>query len=266
MITRSDNVPTIKEKIVFNYDGKWSDTFGLMNINLDNGMFDESLVSMRNIIESTHKGLEKPLFQGFQNEPLEFEMSIAFVEKFTDNKLSEIIDWLFQGFYKPLYFEDREDRIFYCTPVGDSRIVHNGLKEGYFTVTMRCNSPYVYSPLIVSETYELLDGKAKEIEIFNDGFEDLYPEICIEALENGKVVFQNLKVQSHRWEISNLTNTEEVYIDCKKGIIKSSNEDIGVYHYEDTTGTMLRLLKGSNLIKITGKCKVQFRYQFKYRF
>ena len=268
MIKRSDNVPTIKEKIVFNYDGRWSDTFGLININLDNGMFDESLVSVRSIIESTNKGNEKPLFQGFQNEPLEFDMSIAFTDKFNEEKVHEIIDWLFQEFYKPLYFYGREDRVFYCTPVGDARIVHNGLNEGYFTLTMRCNSPYVYSPIIVSDTIDLSDGTTKEIVIFNDGFDYLYPEISIEKIGVGSVTFENTKIDGSIWTINKLTDKEEVYIDCSKGIIKSSNERLGVYHYEDISGTtsLLKLVKGNNTIRITGKCKVTFRYQFKYRY
>ena len=266
MITRSDNVPTIKEKIIFNYDGKWSDTFGLMNINLDSGMFDESLVASRSIIESSNKGNDRPLFQGFQNEPLEFEMSIAFTEKFTDEKLSDIIDWLFQGFYKPLYFEGREDRIFYCTPIGEPRIVHNGLKEGYFTLTMRCDSAFVYSPVLISQIYDLSDGKSKTIELFNEGFDNLYPEISIDKIGSGSVSFQNITDSGLIWEIRNLGDKEQVYIDCKKGIIKSNMEDLGVYHYEDTSGNLIRLLKGRNTLIISGKCKVQFRYRYKYRF
>ena len=259
-------MPTIKEKMIFNYDGVWSDFYGLININLDNAMFDETLVASRSIIESQNKGNEKPMFQGFIEEPIEFDMTIAFTDKFDDKKIYEIIDWLFQGYYRPLYFLGGESRVFYCTPVGDSRIIHNGLNEGYFTITMRCNSSYVFSPIIFSDRLDLSDGVSKTIEIINDGYGYLYPEISIQKIGVGSVSIQNLSDGGKIWEIRNLNDRENVYIDCKKEIIKSDSEDIGVYHYTDTSGEMPRLMKGRNLLMINGRCIVQFRYQFKYRY
>ena len=260
-------MPTIKEKVIFNYDGVWSDSFGLISVSLDNGMFDDILIASRELIETNIHGSDEPLHQGFQNNPLEFEMTIAFTEKFTDDKVNDVVRWLFADYYKPLYFLDREDRVFYCMPVGDSRIIHNGLNEGYFTITMRCNSPFVYSPIVISEEYDLSDGLNKTVELFNDGYGDLYPEISIEKIGNGSVSFQNLSNNGVVWEIRNLRDIENVYINCKKEIIKSDMEDnFGVYHYQDTSGSIPKLISGKNVIVISGRCKVQFRYQYKYRF
>lgn len=259
-------MPTIKERVAFNYDGVWSDSLGLISVSLDNSMFDEVFVATREIIEVSTRGNDEPFHQGFRNSPLEFEMTVAFTEKYSDKNLNDIVRWLFADYYKPLYFLGREDRVFYCMPVGDSRIIHNGLNEGYFTVTMRCNSPFVYSPFVVSEEYDLSDGNNKTIELFNDGYKDLYPEISISKIEDGTVSLQNLSTGGLVWEIRNLRNREDVYIDCKKEIIKSSMEDLGLYHYQDTSGQMPRLQEGNNVIIVRGRCKIQFRYRYKYRF
>lgn len=259
-------MPTIKENILFNYDGRWSDDFGLINISLSNSMYEETLVANREIIEVDIKGNDTPLFQGFKNTPLEFEMTIAFTEKYTDERVYEIIGWLFSDYYKPLYFYGREDRVFYCMPTGDSSIVHNGLKEGYFVINMRCNSPFTYSPITTTEIYDLSDGVAKTIELMNDGFGVLYPEISIEKIGAGSVSLQNLSNNGLIWEIRNLSDRENVYINCEKEIIKSDLENLGVYHYLDTSGNFPKLLKGRNTITITGRCKVQFKYRYKYRF
>lgn len=257
-------MPTIKEKIYFNYDGIWSSSFGLINVNIGNDMFEENLTASRSIIETQPRGQNKPLHQGFNNEPLEIPMTIAFTEKYTDEKIYEIIDWLFQDYYKPLYFHDREDRIFYCMPVGDSKIIHNGLNQGYFTITMRCNSPFVYSPVILSEIYDLSEETTKNIELFNNGYGDLYPEISIEKIEDGNVSIRNLSNNGEMWELRNLTNLEKLYINCEKETIQT--DLVGLYRYNDVYGIYPRLIKGRNLLEISGKCKVQFRYQYKYRF
>ena len=55
----------MKEKLFFNYDGRWSSEFGLLHINTDSGMFEETLTASRSIIETKVKGSDKPHFGGF---------------------------------------------------------------------------------------------------------------------------------------------------------------------------------------------------------
>lgn len=258
-------MPTIKEKTIFNYNGIWSDTFGLINVNLDNDMFDEILIANREIIEVQTRGSERPFHQGFRNEPIEFEMVIAFEDGFTKDKISDVINWLFVDYYKPLYFLGSEDKIFYCMPVGDSRIVHNGLSQGYFTINMRCNSPFVYSPVILSEKYDLSNGISKTIELMNLGYGNIYPEISIQKIGNGNVSIQNLSDEGIFWEIRDLANLENVYINCEKEIIES--DVIGLSRYGNVSGRNFpRLIYGKNVITISGKCYIQFRYRYRYRF
>ena len=117
---------TIKDKIYFTYDNVNSRDFGLMHIETGNGMFEEQLVADRTIIEtSTRNG--KPLLNRIDEKPISFTMNLAFERRFDEYTIDEIVDWLFQDYYKPLYFEGKEDRIYYCPPEGSSSIVHYGL-------------------------------------------------------------------------------------------------------------------------------------------
>lgn len=64
-----------------------------------------------------------------------------------------------QDYYKPFYTVDNPNRIFYCMLEGDSKLVHNGLKQGYITLTMRCDSPYSYTPKFTKENMQFSSTK-----------------------------------------------------------------------------------------------------------
>ena len=143
-------MPTIKDKIHFNLGGVSSKDFGLLHIVTDNGMFDEALGASREIIETKIRGNNKPLLHSVEESPLEFEMTIGFEDGYTESSISEMVQWLFVNHYRPLYFEDAEDKIFMAMIIGSPRIIHNGLNQGYFTVTVRCDSSNIYSPEIIT--------------------------------------------------------------------------------------------------------------------
>jgi phage-related protein len=192
-------------------------------------------------------------------------MQIAFEDGFTDEKINEVVLWLFQDNYKPLFFEDKEDRLFYCIAVGDSSIAHNGLKEGYITISMRCDSPYVYSNVYVSEEYNLSTNTIEyPITLENKGHFNMFPEISIRKIGTGHITITNISNGGEIFEIRDLTNLEEIYINSEKETINT--DIIGVYRYDKVIGNYLELPYGKNIIKVKGKCMIQFRYQYKYKF
>lgn len=258
-------MPTIKEKIYFNYDGIWSSDFDLLHVTTDNGLFEETLTASRNIIETKVKGRDKPHFAGFEDSPLEFDLMLAFENGFDRTSLDNVLSWLYQDYYKPLYFEDMEDRIYYCTPVGDSTIVHTGFGEGYIKISMRCNSPFVYSPVIVSQFYNFENSVNGTVSIFNDGVGKLYPEISIQKVGAGSILIHNINNGGEEFAIANLTDGEDIYINTEKEIIETDLSSLGVYRYNDQTGKFTVLSEGQNILEIVGRCRIQFRYQFKYR-
>lgn len=257
-------MPTIKDSLYFNYDGKSCREFGLINVNLDNGMFEEVLVANRTINETAVRGSDTPLFHSVSEEPLSFQLTLAFEGKFTDKDVDDVIVWLFQDRYRPLYFEDKPNRVYHCMPVGDSMIAHNGLKEGYLVIEMRCKSSKIESPVYVTPTYDLSTNTGDfNIKIVNDGHVEVYPEISIEKIENGHVTIIK---DGEIFEIRDLTNREQIYINTEKEIIET--DIVGEYRYENVVGDYfdMTLSLGENNFTVKGKCKIAFRYKFKYRF
>ena len=257
-------MPTIKESLYFNYNGISCKTYNLMNVNLSGGMFEDNLHANRTIKETAVNGSDTPIFNGVEEEPLEFPLTIAFTGKYTDTDIDNVILWLFQDNYKPLYFEDKPNKIYYCMPNGDAKIFHNGLKQGYITITMRCKSSKIYSPNQTTSLYDLSTNTAKyRVNINNTGHVDIYPEISITKVGNGSITFTK---SGEIFQINNLTNGEDIYINCEREIIET--DAVGVYHYDDVIGDFhdMILKRGTNAIDIEGKCKIQFRYVFKYKF
>lgn len=257
-------MPTIRQSLHFNYDGKSSRDFGVIHVNIDGGMFDETLVANRTIVETDVRGSDTPLFHSVEEEPLEFNLVIAFTKKFTDEDIDNVILWLFKDEYRPLYFEDKPNKIYYCMPVNDSRIVHNGLRQGYITLNMRCKSSKIESPIYVTPTYDLSNNTGDyKINIENTGHVDVFPEISIEKVGDGHITFiKNGEI----FEIRNLTDREQIYINTEKEIIET--DIVGVTRYENVVGDFhdMILELGDNEYIIQGTCKLRFRYKFKYRF
>jgi phage-related protein len=139
------------EGIHFSYDGVYSVDMGLLNCQISGGMFEETFLPTRNIKETKVSGRDKPYFQSIELEPLSFNLTFAFEYSYDERRIKEVAGWLMQPFYKPFYTVDNPNRIFYCMIEGDSKLVHNGLKQGYITLTMRCDSPYSYTPKTIRE-------------------------------------------------------------------------------------------------------------------
>lgn len=257
-------MPTMKESLYFNYNGISCRTHNLMNVNLDGGMFEEAFHASRSIIETKVRGSDTPLYSGIEEEPLEFQMTIAFTKTFTDADIDNIILWLFQDTYKPLYFEDKPNKIYYCMPNGDSQIAHTGLREGYITISMRCKSSRVYSPKQTSTLYDLSTNSGRYvINIDNKGHVPIFPEISITKVGLGNIT---ILINGKIFEIRNLKDREQVYINCEKEII--TTDMVGMYLYDSVIGDFhdIEFKCGNNTFQVEGKCKIQFRYVFKYKF
>lgn len=252
----------IMESIYFSYDGKYSSDYGIYNVSLDSGMYNESFLSSRSIIETKVRGNPKPYFQGIEYEPLTLELSFAFENTWDIKQIREVARWLSQDYYKPLWFSEDPTRIFYCMTVDDSQLIHNGLKQGYITLTMRCDSPYTYSQIL---TKGWLDYSSNityvDFEFINDGDVVLKPEMWIEKVGNGDVSIVNRTYNNREFKFTGLIDGETVYVDNEREYIETDvpNE----YRYSNFNNKYLHLVRGVNILRLTGACKLNFRYQHK---
>ena len=242
----------------FSYDGKKSVDYGIINVNYSTGLYEETFLPERNIIETKVRENKKPYFQGLEYSPLTLKLKFAFTDTWNDNKIREIARWLGnQEYYKPLYFDNDINRIFYCIYVGEPKIIHNGLKQGYLEIEMRCDSPYSYSSFYTSELYT----SPAQIKITNGGDTSIYPEISITKIGAGDLSIVNQTNGNQEFKFTSLVDAESLYVDCENEYIETDLS--GTYRYDNFNNNYLELVTGENTLNITGDCSIQFRYRFK---
>ena len=140
---------------------------GLINVTLSSDMYDEPFLAQRNIKTQSIRGKNKPYFYEVEREPLTFKLSFAFLETWDENKIRSIARWLDQDYYKEFYMSDNPNKRYFTILNGDSRLVHNGLKQGYVELEFLCDSSYAYSPVYETELFDFTTNPL----IFNDNLE-----------------------------------------------------------------------------------------------
>ncbi|AZV43741.1 hypothetical protein BAOM_3132 [Peribacillus asahii] len=178
------------ESLDFHYDGISSKDMGLMSVKLDSGLFEEIFLPSRNINEVKVKGNDKSYFQSVERDNISLPLTFLMPDGYAEDQERKIKRWFNQDYYKPFYFDDYPHRMFYVMYKGDSRISHNGLGQGYFTIELASNSPYSYSPVYSSPFIEV-DGEY-DFEFENDGDLDVFPEIWIK----NKSQQENIKIHN----------------------------------------------------------------------
>lgn len=135
----------MQESTHFTFDGVNSKDMGVRIGTTNGGLFEESFLPTRSIVERKVTHREKPYLQRVENEPLSFSLGFFIEEWDKPDSLRRIARWLFQPYYKPLILDANPNRIFYVIVEGDSNLFHNGAKEGYVEFNLRADSPYSYT-------------------------------------------------------------------------------------------------------------------------
>lgn len=250
---------TIKDKLYFNYDGVESKSFKLTSVGLGSGLYEEDFIAPRTIEETKPSGRDTSIFHGVSEEDRVFDLNLAFDDGFTEAKLNSISEWIFKDYYRPLYFEGRNDRVMFAMMTGDSKIVHNGLEQGYFTVSVKTNSPYIYSDIKTKKF-----NRSKSVSIVNNGHKVTYPMFKIKKIGDGDLT---IDVSGYKVRIINLKNGETLSIDTMRE--KITTDLIGQYRYDNVTiGEIgdLALEKGTQTYKVTGEAEIECNYREIFRF
>lgn len=253
---------TIRESLYFSYAGIKSTDYKLLNVNQNGGLFEETFLPTRSIIEEKVQGRDNPYFFGFDYSPLQFSVSFAFEDTWDDDRIRKVCSWLKQPYYQPLFFSNDINRIFYCVVVDDSQIIHNGMKQGYLNLTFRCNSPYTYTPTTLSPTYDYsVNTSGTDLTFINLGSEPCQPDIWIQKIGNGDISIVNLSDGGREFKFTGLVDQEELNVDCENQDIETNLS--GTYRYNNFNNKFLTFPPGTNYLKVYGNCKLQFRYRFK---
>lgn len=252
------------ESLFFTYDGITSEEMGVIQINTGSGLFDEHYLPSVNIIEEKVPGNDVPYYIRTEREPITLPFSILFENELNDEEARKIGRWLNQDYYKPLIFSTHPHKIYYAKFSGNPRLFHNGCMQGYATLEMRCNAPWAYSPVYVSQLYDLSTNPSGGTEVIleNNGDFDCTPIIYIEKVDIGDISIVNTSDGGKSLEMIGLTNLEKLTIDCETEEIETDLP--GVYRYDSHNDVFLSIPRGVNRLQIYGKCKIQFKYEFKF--
>jgi len=252
----------VRESLHFSYRGIHSVDMGLLNVNIGDGMLEEPFVASREIKEIKIRGRHKPYFQGIELYPLSFPVSFAFKERFNEKKIREVARWLTPNYYESFYTVNNPNKIWFCLPVEDFMIIHNGLKQGYVQLTMRCDSPYTYSQQILSPVYDFSNNTSLGTFFIFDNLGDveLKPEMWITKIGDGDISIVNITDGNKEFKFVNLVDNEVIYVNNKKEIIKT---DISMtYRYDNFNDNYLKFVFGKNNLIAYGDFKMNLRYRF----
>lgn len=247
----------------FMYDGIDSRQKGVIAIHKDSGLLQMPFAFKRNVIEEKIKRVNNPYFYGFENESFIFNITIMTMDdiEWTDEKRMEIVNWLYQDEYKPFISGDNTGIIYYCTPINDAKRFDNCLKQGYVTITFKCNSPFGYTP-IYNTHYDYRNSKTNIIEIENLGNVEryYYPEIQVKILDGKDFKIINQSDGGNSFEFKNLNVGETIYINNNLKQIVTNNPN--TYRLSNFNKKWFRLVKGKNVIRIDGAIIADFRMSF----
>lgn len=253
----------MKESLNFVLDGISSRDMKCMQVSMDAGLYEEIFLPQKSIREVKVRGNNTPYHYGVDYEPLNMPMVIKLNDNLSDNEVRAFCRWIDQPYYKEFYFENRPDRRFYVMYEGDSRRLHNGVVSGIVSINFRCNSPYSYSPVFVSDTYDLSDNplEGSEIVFVNSGDLPCKPILEFEKVGNGDMKIVNLSNAGQEFELKALLNGEKIRVDNHHKEIDT--DIVGTYRYDNHNDVFLEMLRGNNYLKVYGNVKdMKFIYQF----
>jgi len=253
----------ISESLYILFNNINSQDFDILNAHVDSsGLYQESFITDRTIMETRVRNNPIPFFQGIEESSRIIKCSLAFTETFDENKLREVKRWLRTEFYAPLVFSSSPDHIYYALCSNASDLMHTGNGMGYIDVEFVCDSNFVYSPIYVSEQYNLSTNPVSTTITFeNLGDLDCQPILYLTKIGNGNISIINNSNGGETFTLTSLTANEELIIDNEHQDILTSIPD--TYRYDNHNGIFLNMKFGVNNLQIIGTCKLQFKHQFK---
>lgn len=252
----------IRESVFFTFANRKSSDFGIYNVTTQTGLYEESFMGNRSIKEFTIRGRENPYFQEVIKDPKSFQLNFAFQDTWNDELINEVARWLDVDFYQPLTFSEEQEKVYYVMPVNDSSLIHNGLKQGYISLTMRCDSPYSYSHTKVTPWYDCSKSDITMIEISNNGDKPILPQLFITKITSGDLTITNYSNKGEQTIFTSLFDSEELQVNGENEIIETNIPNI--WRYDNFNDNYLTLNYGKNTLQINGKCKIRFQYRYKF--
>lgn len=246
----------------FHYNGFDSEEFGVYMVNLDSGLHQTRFLAERSIISESIPNNPIPYVYGVQYQPLRFTLTLATIDqKWTLEQRRAVARWLDTENFEVFLTDEEPEKLYYFMYQGGIDLNYGGELTGYIQVEMVNISPYAYSPI---QTYQV-DCSLLDITEFifpNDSDTPLCPELTINKVGNGNVSIVDVTdtVYGKEFKFTGLVDNETVYIDNQHSHIES---DIPLtLRYDSFNHNYLEIPRGYRTLRVTGKCKLEFKYQF----
>lgn len=251
----------MRESLHFTFNNISSEDMGVVIASPSGGLFQETFLPTRSINETSVKGKKKRYFKGVETDPLSFSLTFFIAEWRDRDNLRQIAKWLFQDYYKPLYFDTNPERIYYAIIDGDSSLIHNGCKDGYIELNIRCDSPYSYSPI----QYASASSSDGQMMIFNEGDLTIKPKARIKkSPANGDIEIRNTTT-NQIIKFTNIQRDEEIFIDFENKEIVSSLQYLNIYRFENFNNEWLEFSSDDeNVLEFIGDFEIEFEYELTY--
>lgn len=175
----------------------------VLNVTLENDMYNENIRGSREIIEDKVQGVEAPYFFYVDDEPLEFEVNFAFEEK-TKAEIKTLMRTLVTPTsYTALTFGEYVSSTYTIKSptykvifIGEPVISFIGVNvegsikyNGYFTLQARCDRPYGYQIVNSASNNELAPLNNAGTTHNSIADVELYPNITISVTSAGITSF-----------------------------------------------------------------------------
>lgn len=148
----------------------------------------------------------------------------------------------------------------YKCMISELRLITYGDMPWAFSCKVSCDSPFAYR---MPEEYSFAVNGTLQTRLFNrssyNGFYRPNMEIILHG--GNSISIQNISDGGRTFSFSALPNGNSltIYIDNKNQVI-TNNMDLNLYPYFNMK--FMRLVRGDNILKITGKAEVKFICEF----
>jgi phage-related protein len=159
-----------------------------------------------------------------------------------------------------MVFSESPDKIYWCIPVGEPIISHQGT-QGFVTMNFRCHAPWATSPIFSSPIYDLTSNPLEGtiVEIVNNGDLPMPLLINVEIISDSSFSIQNLSDSGKTLSMTGLDVNEILEINTSDESVSTSK--LLTYRYDQFSGEYLFLIRGVNRLLIKGNIKLQMQYE-----
>lgn len=254
----------------FIFDGVSCAEFGLTVYDFGSNGQDDVEFKVGEIVEDRIPGRYDALTYGLnQNQALEFTLvfgpnmeSIDANSSMDRYDIDAITAWLtgHSGYKWLMIVQDDMELFRYKCIVSGLQLITYGNMPWAFSCTLSCDSPFAY---MVPETFSYTVNGTSTVTLQNrSGYNGFYrPKLEITMNGGNSIAIQNQSDGNRVFQFANLPGSHSlvISIDNQNQVITNSQE-LNLYPYFNMK--FMRLVRGDNVLQITGNATVSFICEF----